>query len=171
MHSVGDLEERECVCMCVAVCTLYEPREDSAWASVARSNSAHARNDVRARRRERARRASMRYAALHIIDGVVHDESRVCGQPGVWLVLCDTVHLCKRRGHDKVCDAVCTAIGEMNGVRRSRAVNEACTSDQGERPGAGQASVGVVWRRFLDAWMYHQCRQGKCMQQDAHHHP
>jgi hypothetical protein len=43
----------------------------------------------------------MRYATVHIIDGVVHDGSRVCGQLGVWLVLCDTVHLCKRRGHDK----------------------------------------------------------------------
>jgi hypothetical protein len=32
---------------------------------------AHVRNHVRARRRERARRASMRYAAVHIIDGVV----------------------------------------------------------------------------------------------------
>ena len=60
---------------------------------------AHARNDVRRRRRERARRASMRYAAVHIIDGVVHNERRVRGQLGVWLVLCDTVHLCKERGH------------------------------------------------------------------------
>jgi hypothetical protein len=79
---------------------------------------------------------------------------------GVWLVLCGTctVHLCKRRG--QVCDAVCTAIGEMNGVRRSRAVNEACTSDQGEQGRVLAKHKWVsVWRRFLDAWMYHHARE------------